>query len=145
MTTVLLTSFLRCLCVKASEPAFWWATVALEVSTAAITISEKVTPPFYQVYVSHFKFEWILPFPSLLLYLSFDLGFLPAPWKEWKGNRMQWASTWLGMRDVGSTSESASLSPGRVSENFSTLSWVPCPRAEDRELSFFSVERKSPK
>lgn len=39
-----------------------------------ITISEEVTPPLPWVYVSYFKFEFVLPFLSLLLYLFSPFG-----------------------------------------------------------------------
>lgn len=50
--------------------------VSLEVITVTITISEKVTPPFFQIYAYHFKFECVLPFPHCCCIFLFGLGFL---------------------------------------------------------------------
>lgn len=83
-------------------------------SLEVITINEKVTPPFFQIYVSYFRLESVLPFSSLLLHLSFWHGILGHGRNEKEARCNEHTFDW-GRGDVVSASESAILSPGPVS------------------------------
>lgn len=129
MTTLLLTSFLRCLCIilRYVSKHFGELPLLLKWSPPPLLLVKRwfFHCPRFMYPISNLSLLCLLPHCCYFLFM-WDL----LPWKEWERSRMQKAYTWLGMRDVSSAPESACLSPGLVSGSFSTVdimsvSWGP--------------------